>query len=314
LGEATVTVNATVNPHGSEVTSCLFEYGLTSLYGKTMPCSPAPGSGTSPIAVSAGLSSLSAATIYHYRIVATNAGGTTESSDQTFTTASPVLPEIGQCVLGSAGTYKNSGCTKNATGKHVGGYEWQPWPTARDGFSSSGGAVTLETAKKASVKCTANTLAGEYDGPQTAALEITLTGCKAKGLGDGTCQSEGAGAGEIKTVALDGLLGTIKATARPTIGWELKSASGSELAAFKCDSIEVSLEGSVIAPVKRLDKMQAAFTLKFKDKKGVQVPERFEGGLKDTLTLQTPGGEEAVGLTGTFTMSGEEGIEIKAIA
>jgi hypothetical protein len=314
LGEVSVMLNATVNPEGSEVTSCVFEYGQTSSYGASLPCSPPPGSGTGAIAVAGSLSGLSPATIYHYRIVASNGGGTTESSDQTFTTGSPVLPEIGQCVQHGAGVYKSSGCTIKATGKRAGDYEWQPWPASKDGFHSTGGTVTLEAARKATIKCTANTLAGEYNRPQTAVLEITPTGCEANGIGGGKCQSQGASTGEIKTVALDGQLGTIETGAKPTIGWELTPTSGTELAVFTCGSTEVSLEGSVIAPVKTVDKMRAAFTLKFMGKKGVQVPERFAGGSKDTLILHTPGGSEAIGLMGTLTMSGEEDIEIKAIA
>ena len=46
-----VTLNGTVNPSGAPVTVCKFEYGTTSGYGSTAPCSPAPGSGTSPVAV-----------------------------------------------------------------------------------------------------------------------------------------------------------------------------------------------------------------------------------------------------------------------
>src|SRR5262249_58474766 len=58
------TVNATVNPNGSEVTECKFEYGTTTAYGKSAPCSASPGSGMSPVAVSAPLGSLTANTTY----------------------------------------------------------------------------------------------------------------------------------------------------------------------------------------------------------------------------------------------------------
>src|SRR5204862_1901067 len=74
--QTSATLNATVNPNGSEVVECEFEYGPTTSYGSTAPCSPAPGSGTSAVAVSAALSGLSTATTYHFRIVAGNEGGT----------------------------------------------------------------------------------------------------------------------------------------------------------------------------------------------------------------------------------------------
>jgi hypothetical protein len=80
------TLNATVNPNSVTVSECKFEYGTTESYGKAMACSPSPGSGKSPVAVTASLSSLSADTTYHFRIAATNEHGTSYGSDETFTT------------------------------------------------------------------------------------------------------------------------------------------------------------------------------------------------------------------------------------
>lgn len=79
-------LKATVNPNGGEVTGCEFEYGTSSSYGASAPCSSLPGSGTSPVAVSAQVTGLAANTVYHFRISATNAGGTSEGSDEEFRT------------------------------------------------------------------------------------------------------------------------------------------------------------------------------------------------------------------------------------
>jgi len=87
IAQTTATLNATVNPEGSEVSKCEFEYGETNTYGKTAMCSSLPGSGTSPVAVSASLTGLSANTTRHFRISATNAGGTSKGADETFKTA-----------------------------------------------------------------------------------------------------------------------------------------------------------------------------------------------------------------------------------
>jgi hypothetical protein len=69
----------------------------------------------------------------------------------------------------------------------------------------------------------------------------------------------------------------------------------------------------VIAPFAKageLDKMASSFTLAYKATSGRQIPEAFEGVVKDTLLL---GGEQA-GLTGSESISDEEALEIKAKA
>ena len=86
LTASLATVNATVNPNGGEVTKCEFEYGPTPSYGQSVPCTTAPGAGTSPVAVSASLTGLSGSTSYHFRISATNSAGTGTGSDVPFTT------------------------------------------------------------------------------------------------------------------------------------------------------------------------------------------------------------------------------------
>src|SRR5580700_68204 len=65
VGQTTATLNATVNPNGGEVSDCKLEYGPTASYEKSVPCTPSPGSGTGPVAVSAALENLSPNTTYH---------------------------------------------------------------------------------------------------------------------------------------------------------------------------------------------------------------------------------------------------------
>jgi hypothetical protein len=89
VGQTGGTLNATVDPNGAEVSKCEFEYGETTAYGKTASCASLPGSGSSPVAVSAALTGLAASTTYHFRIVATNAGGTSDGADEKLTTLAP---------------------------------------------------------------------------------------------------------------------------------------------------------------------------------------------------------------------------------
>ena len=86
-------MNATVNPNGGEVTKCEFEYGTTNAYGSSASCASLPGSGESPVAVSAPISGLAPNTTYHFRISATNAGGTSKGADETFKTL-PNAPTV----------------------------------------------------------------------------------------------------------------------------------------------------------------------------------------------------------------------------
>ena len=61
-----------------------FEYGPTATYGRTT--AEADGGEGDAIAVAATIGALRPATTYHYRLVATNAGGASDGADHTFTT------------------------------------------------------------------------------------------------------------------------------------------------------------------------------------------------------------------------------------
>jgi hypothetical protein len=84
VGESTVALNATVNPSDQE-TTCYFQYGTTTAYGAQTPTA-ALGGGAVGVKVSQPIAGLQAGTAYHYRIVATNATGTSAGQDHTFTT------------------------------------------------------------------------------------------------------------------------------------------------------------------------------------------------------------------------------------
>lgn len=87
VGTKGATLNATVDPEAGEVTKCQFEYGTSTSYGTVVPCSTPPGSGENTVAESLTVVGLAPNTTYHYRVVATNSGGTGEGSDQEFSTA-----------------------------------------------------------------------------------------------------------------------------------------------------------------------------------------------------------------------------------
>lgn len=77
---------AKVNPGGAE-TTYHFEYGPTSSYGESTAEQTLPA-GASDVSVSAFAQSLQPGTGYHFRLVAINSAGTTESPDVVFSTRS----------------------------------------------------------------------------------------------------------------------------------------------------------------------------------------------------------------------------------
>jgi hypothetical protein len=87
----TATLSGSVNPEGSPITECKFEYGATSAYGQTAPCSISPGSGTTPVAVTAAITGLKSATTYHYRLSATSTVGESTGEDEALTTVSSTI-------------------------------------------------------------------------------------------------------------------------------------------------------------------------------------------------------------------------------
>jgi hypothetical protein len=84
VGSASAVLHGTVIPNGSE-TTYYFQYGTTNAYG-AQTTSRTTGI---DLSVAETVTGLSATTTYHYRLVATNASGTSYGPDRTFQTAAP---------------------------------------------------------------------------------------------------------------------------------------------------------------------------------------------------------------------------------
>jgi len=94
ITQTSATLNARVNPDGKTVTECEFEYGTSAKYGSKVPCKSLPGSGTSPVAVSAKVTGLTPNSEYHFRVVTLSSGGTIEGPDVTFKTLKVAAPSV----------------------------------------------------------------------------------------------------------------------------------------------------------------------------------------------------------------------------
>jgi phospholipase C len=140
ITSSSATLSATVNPNGSEVSDCRFEYGTSASYEASVPCSPEPGAGESPVAVTAKLEGLAASTSYHFRIVASNANGSSQGEDQMFTTLPPA--PIVSSVSPTAGL-EAGGTAVRIEGDFLGGATAVRFGTAAASFQvESDGSIT----------------------------------------------------------------------------------------------------------------------------------------------------------------------------
>jgi hypothetical protein len=115
--QTAATVNATVSPNDATLSDCHFDYGPTTAYGSSVPCSVTPSATGGAQAVTAQLGGLSAATTYHFRIAASSGVATSDGADATFTTTALLKPSpsiSGTPAVGSTLTCK-SGVTTSAT-------------------------------------------------------------------------------------------------------------------------------------------------------------------------------------------------------
>ena len=110
------TVRADINPEGSD-THYYIQYGSGLSYGSVVPASPADvGSGSAFVRVSQSIFNLQPLHTYHWRVVATNSGGTTDGADQLFATPPPTTPQGAPvATTGSATAITSTGATLNGT-------------------------------------------------------------------------------------------------------------------------------------------------------------------------------------------------------
>jgi hypothetical protein len=134
--EGGVTLDGTVNPHGIPLTACEFEYGTDTSYGSTAACEPSPGSSAGPVEVHADVAGLTPLTVYHYRLVAANANGSSSGIDRSFTAGTKASVDTESVFNVSSDSASFSGQVNpggaNAT------YRFEYGPTVSYGESVSG--------------------------------------------------------------------------------------------------------------------------------------------------------------------------------
>jgi streptogramin lyase len=143
----TATLAGTVTPN-TQSTSYHFEWGATTAYGSNTSTTSAGSSGT-PQAVSASISGLSGGATYHYRLVASNASGTTYGRDETFTAQTLPIVETGEAAdaaLTSATLQGTVNPNSNATTYH---FDWGTTAAYGNRIPGTDGAVGSDSAPHA---------------------------------------------------------------------------------------------------------------------------------------------------------------------
>ena len=118
------TLNGLVSSNGASAT-VTFQYGTTTSYGSTATAAQSPlASGATGAAVSAAVTGLACATLYHYRVVGANGTGTTNGGDWTFTTAAcpagaPSATTAAATAIGATGATLNGTVSSNGASTTV---------------------------------------------------------------------------------------------------------------------------------------------------------------------------------------------------
>jgi hypothetical protein len=105
VGFTSATLNGNIIANNLS-TTVSFEYGLTATYGLSVAAVPGTVTGMTGTSVSANLAGLLTGSTYHFRVVATNAAGTSYGSDLSFLTGCPQPGNAG-IISGPAGVCKD---------------------------------------------------------------------------------------------------------------------------------------------------------------------------------------------------------------
>ena len=156
------TLNGTVNANNAS-TTVTFEYGADTSYGTTVTAAESPVTGTTDTAVSYVLGGLSPNTTYHFRVVGQNSAGTTNGSDQTFTTLCANAITVANANDSGAGSLRQALADVCAGGT-----------ITFDGDYTIPLASTLTIARNMTIDGTGHsvTVSGDSDGDDTGEVQV----------------------------------------------------------------------------------------------------------------------------------------------
>jgi hypothetical protein len=245
------------------------------------------------------------------------------------------LPEWGQCFKkGTGGKFTDANCTKKATLKTPGEFEWRKGAeVAHKKFTAAGGTGVLfvfaAPGSEEKVECVSVSATGEATGAKTLGnVLVTFKGCELLGT---KCENQ-ATEGEITVRPLKGTLGYIHKASKEVGVLLTPVKTKGEFAEFVCSggaihtTVGIGPIGkqfypggggdAIISPITPVNQMTPEFTQVYSAKEGKNIPERFEGGKPALLETQITSSEEApwfaAGEEVTTVATPEEAVEIKA--
>jgi hypothetical protein len=209
------TLNGSVDPNGRP-TTWYFEYGTSTGYGTKTAAKSA--SGTNATSVSASITGLQAGRIYHFRLVATSDGGTTDGADVTFTTSGPPSVSTGVASSIAPTTAKlNGSVTPNGlTTRWYFEYGATTSYGTRTATKNAGSGGTAQTESASITKLKVATtyhyrIVASNSAGTTAGADRTFSTSLPPGVQTGAAQSVG-----ITTATLTG---AVDPRSRPTTYW-----------------------------------------------------------------------------------------------
>jgi hypothetical protein len=282
----TATANGKVNPNGTEVTECKFEYGTTSAYGLSAACSALPGKGEAPVAVSAALSGLIPGTTYHYRIVSKNIGGPGNGLDQTFTTVpAPTVITAAASLLTQTSATLNATVNPNGVNVSECKFEWgtsTAYGSPPEKCASLPGSGTSPVAVSAPVAGLTN----------KTTYHFRISATNASGTSQGPDQTFNAASTHAYK---NGVLGK-KGIPIPGIAWgTLKFTSASPYGEVECHTISAGSMENPTGGGSAIGKVQGYFAYECK----LSEPCKTSGGTAIELTPENlPWSTEATEVEG----------------